>query len=134
MVKLNSRNLNFIEFKDPDLILDGRTEADPDWGCYPRYIGHDLDPAISRALRSICLTVILLMAGLELDPIALMKLSAMVVRATFIPCFVEAVAVAVLSNLILGFPWTVGFMLGFVLAAVSPAVIIPSLMSLSQRG
>ena len=74
------------------------------------------------------------MAGLELDPGALMKLSAMVVRATFIPCFVEAVAVAVLSNLILGFPWTVGFMLGFVLAAVSPAVIIPSLMSLSQRG
>ena len=104
------------------------------WDCHPKYIGHDLDPAISRSLRSICLTVILLMAGLELDPGALMKLSAMVVRATFIPCFVEAVAVAVLSNLILGFPWTVGFMLGFVLAAVSPAVIIPSLMSLSQRG
>ena len=105
-----------------------------DLNCHPKYIGHDLDPAISRSLRSICLTVILLMAGLELDPVALMKLSAMVVRATFIPCFVEAVAVAVLSNLLLGFPWTVGFMLGFVLAAVSPAVIIPSLMSLSQRG
>merc|ERR1711909_63112 len=74
------------------------------------------------------------MAGLELDPVALMKLSAMVVRATFIPCFVEALMVAILSNLILGFPWTVGFMLGFVLAAVSPAVIIPCLMSLSGRG
>merc|ERR1712002_789899 len=58
----------------------------------------------------------------------------MVIRATFIPCFVEAIVVAVLSNLILGLPWTVGFMLGFVLAAVSPAVIIPSLMHLSQRG
>jgi len=102
--------------------------------CMPRYIGHDLDPAISRTLRSICLTVILLMAGLELDPVALMKLSGMVVRATFIPCFVEALVVAVLSNLIIGLPWTVGFMLGFVLAAVSPAVIIPCLMSLSQRG
>merc|ERR1719312_1571854 len=42
--------------------------------------------------------------------------------------------VAVLSNLVLGLPWTVGFMLGFVLAAVSPAVIIPSLMNLSARG
>ena len=110
------------------------SRLDEDLNCHPKYIGHDLDPAISCTLRSICLTVILLMAGLELDPIALMKLSAMVVRATFIPCFVEAVAVAVLSNLLLGFPWTVGFMLGFVLAAVSPAVIIPSLMSLSQRG
>jgi len=102
--------------------------------CKPRYIGHDLDPFISRTLRSICLTVILLMAGLELDPVALLKLSGMVIRATFIPCFVEAVAVAVLANLILGFPWMAGFMLGFVLAAVSPAVIIPCLMSLSQRG
>jgi len=102
--------------------------------CHPKYIGHDLDPQISRTLRSLCLTVILLMAGLELDPVALMKLSGMVVRATFIPCFVEATVVAVLSKLILGFPWTVGFMLGFVLAAVSPAVIIPCLMSLSQRG
>ena len=63
-------------------------------GCHPRYIGHELDPQISRTLRLICLTVILLMAGLELDPVALMKLSAMVLRATFIPCFVEAAAVA----------------------------------------
>ena len=63
-------------------------------GCNPRYIGHELDPQISRTLRLVCLTVILLMAGLELDPVALMKLSAMVLRATFIPCFVEAAAVA----------------------------------------
>ena len=73
-------------------------------------------------------------AGMELDPVQLWKLSGMVVRATFIPCFVEAAAVAVLSHFLLGFPWTVGFMLGFVLAAVSPAVIIPCLMSLSERG
>jgi len=110
------------------------TEEEPVNPCIKRYIGHDLDPLISRTLRSICLTVILLMAGLELDPVALWNLSGMVVRATFIPCFVEAIAVAVFSNLILGFPWTVGFMLGFVLAAVSPAVIIPSLMNLSSRG
>merc|ERR1711881_835102 len=116
----------------------GHEEAEPQSenvdDCHPKYIGHDLDPAVSRTLRSICLAVILLMAGLELDPVALMKLSAMVVRATFIPCFVEAIMVAILSNLVLGLPWTVGLSLGFVLAAVSPAVIIPCLMSLSQRG
>ena len=66
--------------------------------------------------------------------IMMWNLSGMVMRATFIPCFVEAAAVAILSHLVLGFPWTVGFMLGFVLAAVSPAVIIPSLMNLSARG
>merc|ERR1719462_987127 len=104
---------------DADVVIDP---------CVKRYIGHDLDPLISRTLRSICLTVILLMAGLELDPVALWNLSGMVVRATFIPCFVEAIMVAILSNVILGFPWSVGFMLGFVLAAVSPAVSIPRLV------
>ena len=112
---------------------DGGEESLED-SCKPKFIGHDLDPMISVTLRSICLTVILLMAGLELDPVALWKLSAMVVRATFIPCFVEAFAAAVFSHFILGFPWTIGLMLGFVLAAVSPAVIIPSLMNLSSRG
>jgi len=77
--------------------------------CKERYIGHDLDPSIARTLRSICLTVILLMAGLELDPVALMKLSAMVVRATFIPCFVEALMGAVqmmsLLSVVLVFSW-----------------------------
>ena len=102
--------------------------------CEPRYIGHDLDPKISTMLRTICLTVILLMAGLEIDPVALWNLSGMVLRATFVPCFVECIVIAVMSNLVLGFPWTVGFMLGFVLAAVSPAVIIPCLVSLSGRG
>merc|ERR1712126_368592 len=102
--------------------------------CHPRYIGHELDPILSRGLRTLCLAVILLRAGLELDPVQLYKLSGMVVRATFLPCLVEAGAVALLSHYILGFPWTVGFMLGFVLAAVSPAVIIPCLMSLSGRG
>ena len=115
---------------DDDHSSDKKDE-DP---CGHKYIGHDMDPQISRTLRLVCLTVILLMAGLELDPVALMKLSAMVVRATFIPCFVEALVVAIMSNLLLGFPWTVGFMLGFVLAAVSPAVIIPCLMTLSQKG
>jgi len=102
--------------------------------CEPRYIGHELDPKISTMMRTICLTVILLMAGLEIDPVALWNLSGMVLSATFVPCFVECIVIAIMSNLVLGFPWTVGFMLGFVLAAVSPAVIIPCLVSLSGRG
>ena len=131
LYKNRIEELHEVHKRSVDGDVEHEEHHDP---CIPRYIGHELDPMISRTLRSICLTVILLMAGLELDPVALWNLSGMVVRATFIPCFVEAIAVAVFSNLILGFPWTVGFMLGFVLAAVSPAVIIPSLMSLSERG
>ena len=102
--------------------------------CQPKYIGHELDPLIARQLRTLCLAVILIRAGLEMDPVALRRLSGMVLRATFIPCFVEAAAVAALSFFLLDFPLTVGLMLGFVLAAVSPAVIIPCLISIAERG
>ena len=101
--------------------------------CTPKYIGHELDPLIARQLRTLCLAVILIRAGLEMDPVALYKLSGMVLRATFIPCFVEAAAVACLSYFLLDFPLTIGLMLGFVLAAVSPAVIIPCLISIADR-
>jgi len=126
------RNIEINQVDDGKEI-QSMTSVNP-INCELRYIGHDLDPKISTMLRTICLTVILLMAGLEIDPVALWNLSGMVLRATFIPCFVECIVVAVMSNLVLGFPWTVGFMLGFVLAAVSPAVIIPCLVGLSSRG
>ena len=117
--------------------------------CNPRYIGHELDPFISRTLRTVSLNVILLMAGLELNPGQLWNLSGMVLRATLIPCLVEATSVAMLAyfflgtthylflmtkHLISGFPVINGFLLGFVLAGVSPAVIIPSLIPLIEQG
>ena len=126
----NARNTRSV----PDMEADqDYNDGVPDNDCHPKYIGHELDPLIARQLRTLCLTVILIRAGLEMDPVALWNLSGMVLRATFIPCFVEAAAVAGLSYFIMGFPLTVGLMLGFVLAAVSPAVIIPCLISIAER-
>merc|ERR1712156_620748 len=88
----------------------------------------------SGILRGIALVVILMRAGLGLDPQALKKLSGMVFRLAFTPCLVETTVVAVFSHLLLGFPWMWGFMLGFVLAAVSPAVVVPCLLSLQEKG
>jgi len=112
---------------------DEHNEADHS-NCELRYIGHDLDHQIKKTLRSICLTVILLMEGLELDPVALRNLSFLVIKATFIPCLVEALAVGLLTHLFLDFPWTVSFMVGFIIAEVSPAVIIPCMSNLQKRG
>ena len=64
---------------------DKLEDSDIDQGCKPKYIGHELDPLIARQLRTLCLTVILIRAGLEMDPVALWNLSGMVLRATFIP-------------------------------------------------
>merc|ERR550519_108753 len=58
----------------------------------------------------------------------------MVFRLAFCPCLTEATVVAIASNLFLGLPWEWGFMLGFVLAAVSPAVVVPCLLNMQERG
>ena len=58
----------------------------------------------------------------------------MVFRLAFTPCLAETLTVAVASHFLLGFPWIWGFMLGFVLAAVSPAVVVPCLLGLQERG
>lgn len=58
----------------------------------------------------------------------------MVFRLAFIPCLAETLTVAIASYFLLDFPWMWGFMLGFVLAAVSPAVVVPSLLGLQERG
>ena len=60
------------------------------------------------------LVVILLRAGLGLDPVALRSLSFVVLRLAFVPCIVETTVVAVVTHYLLGFPWLWGFMLGWV--------------------
>jgi len=93
-----------------------------------------LDSNWSSVIRSTALVVILIRAGLGLDPEKLKKLSLMVFRLAFLPCLMESCVVAVASKFILGLPWLWGFMLGFVLSAVSPAVVVPCLLSLQSRG
>ncbi|CAL8072025.1 unnamed protein product [Orchesella dallaii] len=94
----------------------------------------DLTGDVSSTLRQTALVVILIRAGLGLDPTALAKLSGVVIRLAFGPCLMEAVTIAVASHFILDFPWSWGLLLGFVLAAVSPAVTVPCLLSLRDQG
>ncbi|XP_025095637.1 sodium/hydrogen exchanger 9B2-like isoform X1 [Pomacea canaliculata] len=97
-------------------------------------IAKDINQSWGSGARQIALTVILIRAGLGLDPKALRRLSFAVLRLAFSPCLSETVAIGVAAYLILDFPWPWGFMLGFVISAVSPAVVVPSLLSLSERG
>ncbi|XP_029986021.1 sodium/hydrogen exchanger 9B2-like isoform X2 [Sphaeramia orbicularis] len=93
-----------------------------------------VDTHWSSALRNIALSIILTRAGLGLDPTALQRLKAVCVRVAVGPCVVEACVVAVVSHFLLGLPWVWGFILGFVLAAVSPAVVVPSMLLLQREG
>uniref|UniRef100_A0A673N6B7 Cation/H+ exchanger transmembrane domain-containing protein n=1 Tax=Sinocyclocheilus rhinocerous TaxID=307959 RepID=A0A673N6B7_9TELE len=93
-----------------------------------------IDVRWSASLRSIALGVILVKAGLELDEKALKKLKTVCLRLSMFPLTCEATTMAVVSYLILGLPWVWGFILGFVLGAVSTAVVVPSMLLLHKEG
>uniref|UniRef100_A0A671KFD0 Mitochondrial sodium/hydrogen exchanger 9B2-like n=1 Tax=Sinocyclocheilus anshuiensis TaxID=1608454 RepID=A0A671KFD0_9TELE len=93
-----------------------------------------VDVRWSASLKNIALGVILVKAGLELDGKALKKLKAVCLRLSMFPLTCEATTMAVVSYLILGLPWVWGFILGFVLGAVSPAVVVPSMLLLHKEG
>ncbi|KAM6960303.1 sodium/hydrogen exchanger 9B2 [Tautogolabrus adspersus] len=93
-----------------------------------------IDTHWSSALRNIALSIILTRAGLGLNPSALSRLKAVCVRLAVGPCMVEACTIAIVSHFLLGLPWVWGFILGFVLAAVSPAVVVPSMLLLQKEG
>ncbi|KAM5340148.1 sodium/hydrogen exchanger 9B2 isoform 4-T4 [Glossophaga mutica] len=88
----------------------------------------------SSALRSLALSVILVRAGLGLDSKALKKLKGVCVRLSMGPCLVEACTSALLAHFLMGLPWQWAFILGFVLGAVSPAVVVPSMLLLQEQG
>lgn len=79
--------------------------------------------------RQICLSIILMRGGLELD---FEGKGLTVVLLTFVPQVFEATTVAVFTRIFFGMPWTLCFAQGFCIGAVSPAVLVPSVMSLIE--
>nr|XP_025146145.1 sodium/hydrogen exchanger 9B1 isoform X5 [Bubalus bubalis] len=94
------------------------------------YISNEL----SSTLRNTALTIILMRAGLGLDPQALKNLKRVCLRLSMGPCLMEACSTAVISHFLMNFPWQWGFLLGFVVSAVSPAVVVPSMLHLQEKG
>jgi len=56
-----------------------------------------------------------------------------IVLLTIVPQVTESVTAAFMSRWLFSLPWTLCFALGFCLAAVSPAVLVPSLMILIEK-
>ncbi|XP_031563746.1 sodium/hydrogen exchanger 9B2-like [Actinia tenebrosa] len=87
----------------------------------------------SSSLRSIALVIILMRSGLGLNTDALRRLKFTVMRLAFLPCATEAVIASVMAYYLLDMRWQWAFQLGFVQAAVSLAVVIPSLLELQAE-
>lgn len=101
------------------------------------YVLNILDPnilAISGDLRKIALIIILTRAGLGLDLSALRKLGRPAILMCFLPATFELLAVLLLAPTLLDLSPLESLILGSVLAAVSPAVVVPRMVKLMDEG
>lgn len=88
---------------------------------------------ISGDLRVIALIIILLRAGFGIHMERLRKVGTSAIKMSFIPDILEGLTVMVVAYYLLGLPIIEAGMLGFIIAAVSPAVIVPQMLSFIER-
>ena len=89
---------------------------------------------ISPELRKIALIIILTRAGLGLDTSGLKKLGRPAVLMCFVPASFELLGVLSLAPKLMGLTVLEAAILGAVLAAVSPAVVVPRMVRLMDEG
>lgn len=88
---------------------------------------------ISADLRKIALIIILLRAGLGVKRDDLKENGITALKMSSIPCLIEGLFVALASIKFLNFTFIQGGILGFIIAAVSPAVVVPFMLKLIEN-
>ena len=89
---------------------------------------------ISGDLRQIALVIILTRAGLSLNLEDLKKVGRPAVLMCFVPACIEMVGTIVFAPILLGVSYLEAAIIGSVIAAVSPAVIVPRMIKLMDEG
>lgn len=89
---------------------------------------------ISADIRKIALIIILTRAGLSLDVSGLKKIGRPAIMMCFVPASFELVGMICLAPKILGISIVEAAIMGAVLAAVSPAVVVPRMVKLIESG
>jgi len=98
--------------------------------CGP-YIFNIIQPEllkISGDIRMMALIVILLRAGLEISKDTLNKVGKTAITMSCVPAIFEGALVTVLAPYLLGITYLEAAILGAILAAVSPAVVVPLML------
>lgn len=89
---------------------------------------------ISAELRKIALIIILTRAGLGLDLAGLKKIGRPAVLMCFVPVSFELIGMILLAPKLMGLTVLEAAIMGAVLAAVSPAVVVPRMVKLMDEG
>ena len=101
------------------------------------YVLNLLDPSIlsiSADLRQIALIIILTRAGLNLNVADLKRVGRPAVLMCFLPAACEIAGMVLLAPRLLGLSLIEAALLGTVIAAVSPAVVVPKMLRLMDEG
>lgn len=101
------------------------------------YVLDLIDPSIlniSAELRQISLIVILIRAGLSLDLNDLKKIGRPALLLSFIPALFEFIVIMVVAPLFFDITLIEAAIIGAIVAAVSPAIIVPRMIKLMERG
>lgn len=96
-----------------------------------------VDPEVSvilKELKTAALIVILIRAGLGINRKTLHKVGRPAINMSFIPGVIEGSMVMAAAHYLFDFTWIEGGILGFVIAAVSPAVVVPTMLELKEKG
>ncbi|MEG4490666.1 cation:proton antiporter [Microcoleus sp. D3_18_C4] len=100
-------------------------------------LGNVISPevlAAANSLRTIAVMVILMKAGLGLDREKLSQQGTVALRLGFLPAACEAISIAVAAMWLLQFDFLTGLLLGCIIGAESPAVIVPGMLRLKSLG
>lgn len=89
---------------------------------------------ISADLRKIALIIILTRAGLGLDLTSLKKIGRPAVLMCFVPATFELAGMLLLAPRLMGISLLEAAVMGAVLAAVSPVVVVPRMVKLMEEG
>ncbi len=88
---------------------------------------------VAPTLKDIALVIILFIGGLGINISQIKQIGRPAVLLSIVPATLEGFSIAFLSMIFLDFNFVQGAILGFIIAAVSPAVLIPSMVSLINR-
>ncbi len=101
------------------------------------YVLDFLDPqilGISSELRQMALIIILIKAGLSLDLSDLKKAGRPAILMSFLPAVFEIIAFVIFAPIVLKVSVLEAAIMGAVLGAVSPAVVVPRMVALMEEG
>jgi len=88
---------------------------------------------VSQDIRTFALIIILLRAGLGIKKGEIRQVGRIALKMSSIPSLMEGFMVTGLAYYLLDFTLAEAGMLGFIIAAVSPAVVVPSMLDLKEK-